>query len=63
MWCAGNACFIHFSFKLASPLREVGLVLGLSQNTIKSHVKAIYRKLDVATRHDAIARGREIGIL
>ena len=45
------------------PLREVGLVLGLSQNTIKSHVKAIYRKLDVATRHDAIARGREIGIL
>ena len=45
------------------PLREVGLVLGLSQSTIKSHVKAIYRKLDVATRHDAVARGRKIGIL
>jgi LuxR family maltose regulon positive regulatory protein len=44
-------------------LREIGQELCLSQNTIKSHAKAIYRKLDVATRHDAIARGREIGIL
>ncbi len=44
-------------------LREIGQELGLSQNTIKSHAKAIYRKLDVATRHDAAARGREIGIL
>jgi LuxR family maltose regulon positive regulatory protein len=43
--------------------REIGQELRLSQNTIKSHAKAIYRKLDVATRHDAVARGRKIGIL
>jgi LuxR family transcriptional regulator, maltose regulon positive regulatory protein len=44
-------------------LREIGHELGLSQNTVKSHAKAIYRKLDVTTRRDAIVRGREIGIL
>jgi LuxR family maltose regulon positive regulatory protein len=43
--------------------REIGQELRLSQSTIKSHAKAIYRKLDVATRHDAVARGRKIGIL
>lgn len=44
-------------------LREIGHEPGLSQNTVKSHAKAIYRKLDVTARRDAIVRGREIGIL
>ncbi len=44
-------------------LREIGQQLYLSPNTVKTHAKAIYRKLDVSTRHDAIARGRDIGIL
>jgi len=44
-------------------LREIGQLLYLSPNTVKTHAKAIYRKLDVSTRHDAIARGRDIGIL
>jgi LuxR family maltose regulon positive regulatory protein len=44
-------------------LREIGQQLYVSPNTVKTHAKAIYRKLDVSTRHDAIARGHEIGIL
>ena len=44
-------------------LREIGQQLYLSPNTIKTHAKAIYRKLDVSTRDDAIARGHDIGIL
>jgi LuxR family transcriptional regulator, maltose regulon positive regulatory protein len=44
-------------------LREIGQQLYLSPNTVKTHAKAIYRKLDVSTRHDAIARGHDIGIL
>ncbi len=32
-------------------------------NTIKSHVRAVYRKLGVSSRRDAIQRGRELGIL
>jgi len=36
-------------------LREIGRELWLSQNTIKTHTRSIYRKLGVSTRHDAIA--------
>ena len=44
-------------------LREIGQQLYLSANTIKTHTRAIYRKLGVSTRRDAIARARHIGIL
>ena len=46
---------------LAGPLslREIGDELFLSQNTIKTHTRAIYRKLGVSTRDDAIARGQD----
>ena len=44
-------------------LREIGQELHLSANTIKTHVQAIYRKLGVSTRHDAVKRGREVGRL
>jgi LuxR family transcriptional regulator, maltose regulon positive regulatory protein len=37
--------------------------LCLSANTIKSHVRAVYRKLGVSSRRDAIQRGPELGIL
>jgi LuxR family transcriptional regulator, maltose regulon positive regulatory protein len=40
-------------------LREIGDQLFLSQNTIKTHTRAIYRKLGVSTRDDAIARGHD----
>ncbi len=43
-------------------LREIGQELYLSQNTIKTHTQAIYRKLGVSTRHDAVARGHDIDI-
>jgi LuxR family maltose regulon positive regulatory protein len=43
-------------------LREIGQELYLSPNTIKTHTQAIYRKLGVSTRHDAIARGHDIDI-
>ncbi|MGO9784775.1 MAG: LuxR C-terminal-related transcriptional regulator [Streptosporangiaceae bacterium] len=43
-------------------LREIGQELYLSPNTIKTHTQAIYRKLGVSTRHDAVARGHDIDI-
>ena len=36
--------------------REIGNALYISFNTIKTHVKSIFRKLEVATRPDAVAR-------
>ena len=44
-------------------LREIGQELFVSPNTIKTHVQAIYRKLGVSARHDAVERGRDVGIL
>jgi LuxR family maltose regulon positive regulatory protein len=44
-------------------LREIGRELHLSQNTIKTHARAIYRKLGVSTRPDAVEKGREAGLL
>ena len=43
-------------------LREIGQEMHLSQNTIKTHTQAIYRKLGVSTRHAAVAKGRETGV-
>ena len=43
--------------------REIGRELYLSFNTVHSHVKAIYRKLGVSTRGDALARARDEGLL
>ena len=43
--------------------REIADVLFLSPNTVKTHTQAIYRKLGVSTRADAIIRGQQIGIL
>ena len=44
-------------------LREIADELFVSHNTVKTQVKSIYRKLGVATRADAVARGRELGLL
>jgi len=37
------------------------LVLGVS--TVKTHINHLFQKLDVASRTQAIARGRELGLL
>ena len=44
-------------------LREIGQELYVSANTVKTHTQAIYRKLGVSTRHDAVAQGKQAGIL
>jgi LuxR family maltose regulon positive regulatory protein len=44
-------------------LREIGQELSLSGNTIKTHVRAIYRKLDAGSRQEAVEQGRASGIL
>jgi LuxR family maltose regulon positive regulatory protein len=50
---------------LASELsqREIGAQLYVSFNTVKSHMRSIFRKLGVTTRAAAVDRGRELGFL
>jgi DNA-binding CsgD family transcriptional regulator len=42
---------------------EIAAELYLSPHTIKAEVKSIYRKLDAASRHQAITRARDLGLL
>ncbi|MGP7995787.1 MAG: LuxR C-terminal-related transcriptional regulator [Streptosporangiaceae bacterium] len=44
-------------------LREISQQLYVSPNTVKTHAQAIYRKLGVSSRHEAVQRGRDIGVL
>ncbi len=43
-------------------LRGIGGSLHLSVNTVKGYAKGLYRKLGVASRAEAVARGRELGL-
>jgi DNA-binding CsgD family transcriptional regulator len=44
-------------------LREISQELHVSRNTVKTHTQAVYRKLRVSNRHDAVQRARELAIL
>jgi LuxR family maltose regulon positive regulatory protein len=44
-------------------LGEIGDELVVSRNTVKSQVAAIYRKLDVTSRADAVRRAQQVGLL
>jgi LuxR family maltose regulon positive regulatory protein len=50
---------------LQGPLsqREIGTELFLSLNTIKGYSKSLYRKLGVASRAEAVQRGRQLGLI
>jgi LuxR family maltose regulon positive regulatory protein len=47
----------HLSFP------EIGARLFLSRHTVKTQAIAIYHKLDVSSRGEAVTRAREIGLL
>jgi ATP/maltotriose-dependent transcriptional regulator MalT len=43
--------------------REIAVDLYVSFNTVKTHTRAIFRKLGVASRAEAVERARELGLL
>ena len=47
----------HLSF------REIAERTYVSANTVKTQANAVYRKLDVSCRSEAVARAREIGLI
>jgi LuxR family maltose regulon positive regulatory protein len=42
---------------------EIAAELNVSSNTVKTHVKSIYRKLDANGRRDAVDHARRLGLL
>jgi LuxR family maltose regulon positive regulatory protein len=43
--------------------REIGAELFLSLNTVKTHVRALYRKLGVTSREEVVRRAATLGLL
>lgn len=42
---------------------EIGAEIFVSLNTVKTHLRSIYRKLDASGRADAVERARRVGLL
>jgi len=43
--------------------KDIARMMGVSRNTLKTHLRSIYLKLDVHCRSEAIHRAREVGLL
>lgn len=42
---------------------EIAAALSVSENTVKQHLKSIYRKLTVNSRREAVRVARDAGLL
>jgi DNA-binding NarL/FixJ family response regulator len=45
------------------PISQIAKSLSISKNTIKTHLKSIYRKLSAESRQDAVVKARELALL
>ena len=43
--------------------REIGARLYISLNTVKTHIRELYRKLGASSRADAVARAKALGLI
>ena len=53
-------CCILRHLATSLTLAEIANTLYISQNTIKTHCKHIYRKLGAKNRDDAVNKGKEL---
>jgi LuxR family transcriptional regulator, maltose regulon positive regulatory protein len=42
---------------------EIATEMYLSVNTVKAHLRSIYRKLSAAHRSEAVRRARQLGLI
>ena len=45
------------------PNREIASALGISDHTVKFHLAAVFGKLSVSTRAEAVRRGIRLGVI
>jgi DNA-binding NarL/FixJ family response regulator len=45
------------------PNREIASMLGISEHTVKFHLAAVFGKLGVSSRTEAVRRGLQLGLI
>ena len=63
---AGETCVpVHLAAKMAKGKsnKEIGSALFISEGTVKSHVKAIFAKMNVVSRTEAVATATRRGMI
>ena len=45
------------------PISQIAAGLHISNNTIKTHLKSVYKKMGVDSRHSAVAKAQEMQLL
>ena len=45
------------------PITQIAASLHISNNTIKTHLKNVYKKLEVDSRESAVTKGKELLLL
>jgi len=43
--------------------KKIGVRLGISEHTVKTHLAAIYEKLEASNRAEAVATGLRMGLI
>ena len=43
--------------------KEIALAMGLGEETVKWHLKNLYRKLEAGDRWSVVSRARSLGLL
>ena len=43
--------------------RQIGEALGITENTVRTHVERIRRVMKARTRGEAVARARDMGLI
>jgi LuxR family maltose regulon positive regulatory protein len=46
-----------------TPIEEIAELMRVSQRTVRTHVREVLRRVDAATRDEAVRRARELGLL
>ena len=50
-------------FRSMESTAEIATEMYISVNTVKTHLKSIYRKLAAAHRSEAVRRARQLGLI
>ena len=61
--CSERECAILRYLPTTLSNREIAAELFVTTNTVKTHLRSIYRKLDVARRREAVERARDLRLL